>query len=206
MDNDNLIIFNSEKFGKIRCVKINSKLYIVGNDIAKALGYSNTRDPIGKYCRNILSKNILTSGGRQKMNIISTHDVITLIQKSKTKSENYKEKFINWLTEKELIKNKIFLESRKEIEFLDMLEKVLKPFDYFCIRQHHVCNNKYRIDLYIKDLNIAIEYDERNHTGYKNDEYRQKEIEKELGCRFIRINDNKDDYYNVGLIMKQLIA
>jgi very-short-patch-repair endonuclease len=64
----------------------------------------------------------------------------------------------------------------------------------------------YRIDYYIKDLNIAIEYDENEHKNYtyEQQELRQAEIEKELGCRFIRVSDKNSDEYNIGLIIKEL--
>ena len=55
-------------------------------------------------------------------------------------------------------------------------------------------------------MNIAIEYDENGHASYKYEEHkgRQKEIEKELGCKFIRVTDKESDEYNIGLVMKEL--
>ena len=94
--------------------------------------------------------------------------------------------------------------SRKEIEFIELLENVLEPFGYECIRQHTI--NKKRIDLYIKDLNIAIEYDENNHKNYseENEKERQKIIQLELGCAFIRVSDKESNAYNVGLVIKNI--
>lgn len=43
-----LKIFNNEEFGKIRVVEINNEPWFVGRDVAKALGYSNTKDAIIK--------------------------------------------------------------------------------------------------------------------------------------------------------------
>ena len=55
-----------------------------------------------------------------------------------------------------------------------------------------------RIDYYIPSLNITIEYDENGHASYKYEERegRQKEIEKELGCKFIRVTDKEFDEYH----------
>ncbi len=54
------------------------------------------------------------------------------------------------------------------------------------IRQFKVCG--YFIDGYIPKLKLAIEIDERLKNKDKDIE-RQKIIEKELNCKFIRIND-----------------
>jgi len=82
-----------------------------------------------------------------------------------------------------------------ETKILDRLENAL------CIqikRQHQVL--KYFIDGYNKERNIAFEIDESYHLNSDGsirecDIKRQKEIEKELGCVFIRLKE-KD---NVGI-------
>ena len=96
------------------------------------------------------------------------------------------------------------IKTRKELEFLDKLKTSLIPFNIKGINQYTVLN--YRIDYYIPSLNIAIEYDENDHKNYsyKSQEVRQKEIEKELGCRFIRVSDKNSDEYNIGLVIKEM--
>lgn len=96
--------------------------------------------------------------------------------------------------------------TRPEIEFLSALLEVLEPFGYKCIRQYPVLS--YRIDCYIEDLNVAIEYDEKDHRSYSHEQHegRQECIEKELGCRFIRVSDRESHLYNIGLIMKELLT
>lgn len=96
-------------------------------------------------------------------------------------------------------------DSRKEIIFLDKLEEVLKAVgikDFS--RQHKVFN--YRIDLYIPSLNVSIEYDEDGHKGYSYEEHevRQKEIEENLKCKFIRVTDFETDEHNIGLVVKEI--
>ena len=114
---------------------------------------------------------------------------------------------------REIMLNKYKLQSqagRLEIKFLDGLEEVLSPFGIKGIRQYPVdINNKhYRIDYYIPSLKVAIEYDENGHAGYAYEQHegRQKEIEKELGCKFIRVTDKESDLYNIGLVVKGLFA
>ena len=97
---------------------------------------------------------------------------------------------------------------RKEIKFLDKLEQALEPFNIKGEKQYPInINHKhYRIDYYIPQLNIAVEYDEKGHSSYTYEEHegRQKEIEKKLVCRFIRVTDKKSDEYNIGLVFKKL--
>lgn len=45
-----LRIFENPDFGEVRTVIIGGKVYFAGVDIARALGYSNTRDAISRHC------------------------------------------------------------------------------------------------------------------------------------------------------------
>lgn len=96
------------------------------------------------------------------------------------------------------------ISTRKEIEFIEQLEETLKPFNIKGIKQYYVLS--YRIDYYIPSLKVAIEYDENNHKNYSYEQHegRQKEIEKELNCRFIRVSDNDTNSYNIGLVIKNM--
>ena len=46
-----LEVFNNKEFGSIRTIENGNKVYFCGSDIAKALGYKNTREAIKKHCR-----------------------------------------------------------------------------------------------------------------------------------------------------------
>ena len=55
---------------------------------------------------------------------------------------------------------------------------------------------RYKIDCYFREYKLAIEVDELSHND-GNIDYeiqRQKAIEKELGCVFIRINPGKENF------------
>ena len=60
------------------------------------------------------------------------------------------------------------------------------------IFQYHVLN--YRIDAYFPKHKVAIEIDELGHVDRINDQERQLAIEKELDCKFIRINPAKERF------------
>ena len=55
----------------------------------------------------------------------------------------------------------------------------------------------YRIDLYFHDYKLAREIDKNGHSD-KNIVYeieRQKAIEQKLGCKFVRIDADKEDLF-----------
>ena len=63
----------------------------------------------------------------------------------------------------------------------------------------------YKIDIYFHEYKLAIEVDELGHNG-KNIGYqiqRQKAIEKELGCVFIRINPD-EEIFNISKAINEI--
>lgn len=76
--------------------------------------------------------------------------------------------------------------ARFEYKYLNEIEDFLNLMNIDYIEQYQVDN--YRIDLYIPKYNIAIEIDEEEHKYKKNyDTIRQKYIEKQIHCKFIRV-------------------
>lgn len=104
----------------------------------------------------------------------------------------------------------VVVSNRKEIEFIECLEQTLLPFDITQFERQYSklkCGN-YKIDLYLPEINVAIEYDENEHKRYtyEQQELRQKLIEEELGCRFIRVTDKMSHSYNVGKVLKEMFV
>ena len=76
-------------------------------------------------------------------------------------------------------------EGKNERKILNLIEE---EFNYKIIRQFPICG--YFVDGYILELNLVIEIDEKAHKKNKQkDLQRQKEIEEELNCKFMRIKD-----------------
>ena len=46
-----LQLFENKNFGAVRTIEINSQILFCGADVARALGYKNTRDAVRKHCR-----------------------------------------------------------------------------------------------------------------------------------------------------------
>lgn len=202
--------FESQEFGKVRVVEISGEPWMVGKDVAEALGYSKARNAISKHVddddKGSVTERVPTNGGVQSVKMINQDDVLMLIDRSRTVTSDYKRGLIKWLQQCGVIDGSMVVTSRKEIEFVDSLEKTLEPFDLTIERQYRILS--YRIDFYIKELNLAIEYDENNHSGYsyESQEGRQKEIEHAIGCTFLRLSDHDSDMYNIGLVMKQILT
>ncbi len=90
-------IFNNEKFGQIRLVLINDEPWIVGKDVAQALGYERTADAIRAHVDDEDKGvgEIPTPGGTQQMTIINESGMYALIFGSKLPSAK---RFKHWVT------------------------------------------------------------------------------------------------------------
>ena len=89
-----LQIFNNEEFGSVRTVTKDNKTYFVGNDVAKALGYSETAKVIRTHCKGVSEMDIPTNGGVQTMKMITEGDIYRLVIKSQLPQA---EKFESWV-------------------------------------------------------------------------------------------------------------
>lgn len=91
---NDLQIFDNEEFGQVRTITKDNKTYFVGNDIAKALGYSDTAKAIRTHCKGVDEMDIPTNGGIQKMKVIAEGDIYRLVVKSQLPQA---EKFERWV-------------------------------------------------------------------------------------------------------------
>lgn len=170
----------------------------------------NSSKAVLDHCKNIEKRLIPHPQSPNKyieLNFLTEKDVINLLQKIKTISEVKKENIKEWLISLELISDGVVLDTRKEIEFVAELSDFLEAQNITDgISQFRILN--YQIDYYIPSLKLAIEYDEKGHKyySYERQEGRQLKIEKELGCEFIRVSDDKSNAYNIGLIAKKICA
>nr|DAL48222.1 MAG TPA_asm: repressor domain protein [Caudoviricetes sp.] len=99
-----LNIFENAEFGQLRMVMIDEKPYVCASDVAKALGYSNTRDAISRHCRGVVKRDMGVQTGIKAdgtpatqmvgMSFIPEGDIYRLIVKSKLPSA---ERFESWV-------------------------------------------------------------------------------------------------------------
>lgn len=91
---DEIKVFNNEEFGSVRVMEINGKTWFMGNDVASALGYSDTAKAIRTHCKGVAEMDTPTNGGIQKVKYISEGDIYRLVIKSKLPKA---EKFESWI-------------------------------------------------------------------------------------------------------------
>lgn len=133
-------------------------------------------------------------------NFITKDGIYRLISTSNKTTYERKIELLNFFEIEEMVP----LLERKESLFIERLEEFLSEYNIKGIKQYPTLN--YRIDYYIPELKLAIEYDENNHNSYSYEaqEGRQKQIEKELGCKFVRVSDNCSNLKNIAKISKYI--
>ena len=92
-----LQIFNNADFGSIRTLDINGEPWLVGKDVAEALGYSNSRkaliDHVDEEDKGVTKCDTL--GGIQELTVINESGVYSLVFSSKLPTAK---KFKRWVT------------------------------------------------------------------------------------------------------------
>lgn len=82
-------------------------------------------------------------------------------------------------------------------------DKRWKDEDRFNSFLHYLINY---VNKHYRVLSDDFYYNEDGHKNYtyEQQEGRQKEIEQELGCKFIRVSDEDNLFYNIGLVIKTI--
>ena len=92
-----LKVFNNPEFGKVRTVEINGEPWLVGKDVAAALGYQNPqraiRDHVDEEDKGVTE--MVTPGGKQSVPIINESGLYSLVLSSKLPGAT---KFRRWVT------------------------------------------------------------------------------------------------------------
>ena len=116
-----------------------------------------------------------------------------------------KSKFIKLLQDKEYLhKEEVFEHSRKENVLMDSIVRVLKPIGYTLETQK--IDTNYRLDGYIPELDLVIEYDENNHSHYdSNKEQIRENYIKNNYNHLIRLTDEDDLMTNIGKVMNKIM-
>lgn len=92
-----LQIFKNPDFGQVRVVNINGEAWLVGKDVAKVLGYSNTRDAISKHVDDDDKNTVAIHDGKGNPNqvVINESGLYSLVLSSKLPTAK---KFRRWVT------------------------------------------------------------------------------------------------------------
>lgn len=92
-----LMIFNNPEFGEIRTVELNGEPWLVGKDVATALGYSDTFGAIKKHVddEDKLVCQIDSAGQKRDATVINESGLYALVLSSKLPTAK---KFKRWVT------------------------------------------------------------------------------------------------------------
>ena len=92
-----LMIFNNPEFGEIRTVEVDGEPWLVGKDVASALGYKNPQEAVRTHVDDEDKgvSEILTPGGKQTVPIINESGLYSLVLSSKLPGAK---KFRRWVT------------------------------------------------------------------------------------------------------------
>lgn len=99
MENNQVQVFNNEKFGDVRVIMQDEQPWFVGKDVAQVLGYGNTRQALASHVdvEDKTSVQILDGGSNYKSRatIINESGLYSLIMSSKLPSAK---QFKHWVT------------------------------------------------------------------------------------------------------------
>ena len=167
-----------------------------GKDVATALGYKNPERAIRTHVnkddkttlRSLVGKDLSTPTNPNEGATVYINEsgVRRLVVKSQLPGASKLAKQLGIKEDTRYL--------RKEIEIVSFIQEVLTqamiPFEF----QKHVAN--YRIDLYLPMQKLAIEIDEHGHSNRDATYERAREhrIKEELGCEFMRINPDADNF------------
>ena len=76
----------------------------------------------------------------------------------------------------------------------------------FSVIHQHPCG-QYKIDFYVPDIDLMIEYDENNHSHY--DKQKEKERQNFILSKhnnLCRVSDDKTDCANLGVVAKHIFS
>lgn len=91
----------------------------------------------------------------------------------------------------------------KELYFKEALFETFKSLNIEIIHQFQI--DIYRVDFYIPEYNVAIEYDEESHRNtYYQDRLRENKIKEKINCSFIRCNAYNKDIKNIMKILNHI--
>ncbi|HFD2052213.1 TPA: BRO family protein [Clostridium perfringens] len=161
-----LIMFKNEMFGEIRTLKLDEKPYFVAKEIARILGYSNTRDAIKRHCKGVVKHDILTEGGIQQMSIIPEGDLYRLIIKSKLpKAQEFEE----WVMDEilpQIRQTGGYIPIKEEDDEVDIMAKALLIAQRTLDKKDEIIKLK---ENQIKQQEKEIEYKENIIIGLVDD-------------------------------------
>jgi very-short-patch-repair endonuclease len=188
-----------------------TEIWFIAKEISDILNYSETSKMLRRLDddekRTITRQNNLLPGylfkNQGSLKLIKEQGVAKALSRSQKITTKEKQELFDFFQSKGLLTGLVFY-SRAEVEFISELEEFLKTLNVISIKQFQVLN--FKVDLYLPELKIAIEFDENDHRNYdvKKEKERQDFIKEILGCDFLRLSDKDSCGMNIGKVLKFL--
>ena len=125
---NNLTIFESPEFGSIRTVELDGEPWLVGKDVAQALGYTDTDQALRRHVddEDKLTRNFDGSGQNRSMTIINESGLYSLVLSSKLPTAR---KFRRWVTSEvipSIRRSGGYIAGQKELSPEELMARALK--------------------------------------------------------------------------------
>jgi prophage antirepressor-like protein len=168
-------IFDNSQFGKIRVIEINEKIYLIGSDVAKALGYSDPNDAISRHCRYPVKHRISDNQGVPHDYVcIPEGDVYRLAARSKLPGA---EKFESWIFDEVL--PSIMKTGQYAVKPLSPAEMLLHQAQLLVEQEKRLNTIEQKVDELKSDIEEKIEtleYRLEEQLGYIKDCISEEEV------------------------------
>jgi len=190
------VVVPNEVFGNLTVINGEQGMFFIGKEVATMLGYTNTRKAVRDHCKKAVSVGVVDGITGYKNGLIDTQtkiipesDVYRLCQKSRLANSEELLHRIMKSVHGDNYKEHVSIGTSHEYAFgRDIVEKLFNGYEI--LPQFQLFGGAVKLDWYIPELKLAIEFDEEQHfvDGVLREECveRQKRVERELGCRFLR--------------------
>ena len=109
--------------------------------------------------------------------------------------------FLSWLSELGLIqKDLFFIKERKEVQFGKTITPFLNSYNYDVTPQAPI--GPYRVDFFVRDISLCIEFDEKEHEWKKADDDKKTSFLQNSGYTVLRIKETE----NVGVALAKIAS
>ena len=126
---NDLTVFENPEFGAIRTVELDGEPWLVGKDVATALGYSNTRDALDRHVDPEDKNTVVNPDGNRgnpNMTIINESGLYSLVLSSKLPTAR---KFRRWVTSEvipSIRRSGGYIAGQKELSPEELMARALK--------------------------------------------------------------------------------
>ena len=184
----------------MKTILVKDEPWFVAKNVATILEIKNISDAVkdfDKYEKG--SFKVSTNGGIQNMLFVSEQGLMILVAKAKKKTAEFKINFLNALH----IKHSYITDTKESLFAESIIDFVQEAYKLHIQTQFYILG--YKIDFYLPEIKLAIEFDEEHHKYCEEDDLtREHLISKALDCSFLRIPHQLSLSLQLALVTKTI--